>query len=121
MEELWLSWLKTILFPSLTAFFSILKTHFKSLALWRVVFMAYFETETVSVQGPDVEPYQVSHLRELAAQMAARLPTCDPSTIKCSKRNKSGAKCWSWWCTPLSQKLGRLRQEDGKFKTRLGN
>lgn len=64
------SWLKMILFLSLTASFSILKTHLKNLALFSV-FMAYVETKTISVLGFDMEPYQVSQLIKHAVQITS--------------------------------------------------
>jgi hypothetical protein len=45
-------------------------------------------------------------------------------TLKsCHKRKKGkwyiDKFCWVQWCTPVISALGRLRQEDCKFKTRL--
>jgi hypothetical protein len=34
---------------------------------------------------------------------------------KCQKQSLA------WWFTPVIPALGRLRQEDGKFRTRLGH
>jgi hypothetical protein len=28
--------------------------------------------------------------------------------------------CWVWWCTPVIPAPGRLRQEDLKFRVRMG-
>jgi hypothetical protein len=37
-----------------------------------------------------------------------------------SFRNKSDASSWVWWHTSVISALGRLRQEDHKFKASLG-
>lgn len=69
---------------------SILKTHFKSLALLSV-FRAYFETKTISVLGPDTEPYHDSTDRagcSDGAQAARLCPQVTPQRQKGVRRNK---------------------------------
>ena len=84
-----------ILFPSLTASLSILKNHFKSSALFSV-FMTHFETKTISVLGPDMEPYHISKLIKPAVQMASQTahlcPQVTPQPQKGVKRKKNQAK-----------------------------
>lgn len=80
-----------ILFRSLTASLSILKTHFKSSVLFGI-FMAYFETKTISILGSDMESYQISTDKTGYSDGVRDCPLVTPQPKKRVKRNKKSSQ-----------------------------